>query len=159
MVEVKIKSGSFTGLPKKLQTLVHDLMHDAVIQGTESALDSYESGIAKRSGRLRRSFRNMFTTQVSSLEGKSRIVITFQKLPTPSYSKYHIYGSHGEALSNSPYKHAASYLRYSSRTVTGTKPIDEQIFMGILFREIKKTLSLLFSSEGLNYTDYTGVAA
>lgn len=157
MVEARIKSGSVLATTKQFKELITGMLHEAVNEGVEQSLNIYIPNVAKRYGTLRREFRKMILNQLNLSGVEQKIQIEFKELKLPIYGKYHVYGSTGSAITSSKYKHSKEYLKQSPRTVTGTRPINEEEFLLLVFRKIIENLKKIFIQEGLNFRDYTTV--
>lgn len=151
-IVVQLRSGFFVGSTKKFKEQILEDRDSAILNATKELLNEVLPTVAKRSGKLRTSLELMLLNQINFLQGKRVIRLAFKRLKTPDYSTYHVFGFHGSAISRRPYKHRPSYLRYSPRTVTGTKPIDEREVIRLWRRLITKHLAIELRKSGFQFT-------
>lgn len=123
----------FKGKPDRLQNIIKRAFIRAIVQGTRKALDEFLPHVAQDTGLLRTGLENMIKTQVVGIAGQLQVIIGFNELTgvnqgSGDYSKYHIFGPHGQATSTAPYK---------KPTTPGTRPISETKLLQLIKKKIK----------------------
>lgn len=168
-INIEIQSGIYRGTSNRLQKLINQDIDKAYNDAFFELWAEVEPTIAHRSGNFKKQLLLMFTKQLAKIASANAsrffnkdFIVRMKRLSQPTedgkqYGRHVIYGQHGSATSDAPFKHSRAYLKYSPNTRTGTRPFNVTKFFREYQKRVLKKMREFFVRDGLDFGNYVRV--
>lgn len=141
-IRLYFKSGAFKAYPQDFQDALLAAFQGSIEEGTTTFMARFISSVARKTGKFRKWFRTMISSQSDVFGDTYRVTLRFKAPPSGSYFIYHVpfFGKSRRFKVGRPYKQP---------TTPHTKPIGVKEVLNKWSEDIEKSMIKKFSQLGM----------